>query len=153
MLLRFLSLLFLPGKRGKRKDCGVASGVGGTHWPWQHESFHASFLHFITSLGECEGLEGEALSLWDRGGGVAYSIFSTLTELSPRLVDRLGACVKNHSTRQGVRPPRERTSSVERLNAPFRHNKVGGRGNDGDKTKFTYRFCILSLNMTNVSHV
>lgn len=29
----------------------------GTHWPQQHVSFHASFIHFITSLDECEGVE------------------------------------------------------------------------------------------------
>jgi len=34
----------------------VGSGIWGTHWP-QQSSFHASFIHFITSLEECEGVE------------------------------------------------------------------------------------------------
>lgn len=33
------------------------SGTLGTHWPRQHVSFHASFIHFITSLDQCEGVE------------------------------------------------------------------------------------------------
>lgn len=33
------------------------SGTLGTHWPRQRVSFHASFIHFITSLDQCEGVE------------------------------------------------------------------------------------------------
>lgn len=31
--------------------------LGNARWPLQHVSFHASFIHFITSLGRCEGVE------------------------------------------------------------------------------------------------
>ncbi|CAB1453144.1 unnamed protein product [Pleuronectes platessa] len=51
--LRFCSL----AKCGEAKGCWLGSGILGTHWPEQHVSFHASFIHFITSLDECEGVE------------------------------------------------------------------------------------------------
>lgn len=44
-------------KYRKAKGCGLGSGILGTHWPQQHAFFHASFIHFITSLDECEGVE------------------------------------------------------------------------------------------------
>lgn len=46
-----------PQKYREAKGCGVGSGILGTHWPQQRVSFHASFIHFITSLGEREGVE------------------------------------------------------------------------------------------------
>lgn len=39
------------------KGCGLGSGILGAHWPQQHVCFHASFIHFITSLDECDGVE------------------------------------------------------------------------------------------------
>lgn len=39
------------------KGCWLGSGILGTHWPQQHVCFHASFIHFITSLDECDGVE------------------------------------------------------------------------------------------------
>lgn len=44
-------------KYREAKGCGLGIGISGTHWPQQHVSFHASFIHFITSLDECEGVE------------------------------------------------------------------------------------------------
>lgn len=57
------------------KGCGTGSSILGTHWPQQHVSFHASFIHFITSLEECEGVE-EKPRHPETGEG-PYSIFSS----------------------------------------------------------------------------
>lgn len=39
------------------REGGCEWHLGNARWPLQHVSFHASFIHFITSLGRCEGVE------------------------------------------------------------------------------------------------
>lgn len=51
---------YCPQNTERRKGCRAGSGIMGTHWPQQHVCFHASFIHFITSLEECEGAEEKA---------------------------------------------------------------------------------------------
>lgn len=62
--------------REAKKGCRVGSGILGTHWPQQHVSFHASFIHFITSLDECEGVEEKPCHP-ETEGEELYSIFSS----------------------------------------------------------------------------
>lgn len=59
LLWAFSPTVFNRKKYRDAKGCGLGSGIMGTHWPRQHVSFHASFIHFITSLDECEGVEGK----------------------------------------------------------------------------------------------
>lgn len=58
------------------KGCGLGSGILGTHWPQQHVCFHASFIHFITSLDECDGVEEKPCYL-ETEREEPHSIFSS----------------------------------------------------------------------------
>lgn len=66
----------------KEKGCVVGSGILGTHWPQQHVSFHASFIHFITSLDECEGVEEKPCHP-ETEKEEPYSIFSSAGSAPP----------------------------------------------------------------------
>lgn len=50
--------------------------LGNARWPLQHVSFHASFIHFITSLGRCEGVEKKPCYTETEWEG-PHSIFSS----------------------------------------------------------------------------
>lgn len=50
--------------------------LGNARWPLQHVSFHASFIHFITSLGRCEGVEKKPCYTETEREG-PHSIFSS----------------------------------------------------------------------------
>lgn len=73
---RFLSFCTRLQNTTKLKGCGVGSGALGAYWPWQHDCFHASFIHFITSLEECEGV-GEKPCHPETEQQEPYSTFSS----------------------------------------------------------------------------
>lgn len=85
-------LLSSTAKDRDAKGCKVRSGVLGTCWPQQHVSFHASFIHFITSLDECEGV-GEKPCHPETEREDPHSVFSPLGPALPLRL--LGECVAN----------------------------------------------------------
>lgn len=67
----------VPGSGlGGRREGGCEWHLGNARWPLQHVSFHASFIHFITSLGRCEGVEKKPCYTETEWEG-PHSIFSS----------------------------------------------------------------------------